>query len=202
MRMWSDVPAEKRTRSEWLPKICQTWSRLEVARTGSIGRLRWWWVTLLERDRKLRGLCTRCGAELAPSDDTNRCERCRRKQNRHSRKSMARIRATRRALARYARCMKIRPLHDHVVLKRANPEKVSKGGIIIAEQAQEKSLRCEVVAVGPGKVNDMGIVIEPGVAKGEVVLIGSKYVGQEIEIENEKYLLVRAGDIAFVLDAA
>lgn len=205
MPMWSDIPYRNRMRSESLPKICQTRQRghrdVKPANEPVVVGLRWWWVNLLERDRKLRHECTRCGAELAPTDHTNRCEDCRRKQNRWSRESMARIRGARRAIARYARCMKIRPLHDHVVLKRANPEK-SKGGIIIPEPAQEKSLRCEVVAVGPGKLTDAGTLVPPGVAKGETVLIGSKYVGQEIEIENEKYLLVRAGDIAFVLDHA
>lgn len=94
----------------------------------------------------------------------------------------------------------IRPLQDRVVLRRSEPDNVSKGGIIIAATAQEKSLRCEVLAVGPGKVNDKGERVPVDVKQGDVVLIGSKYAGQEIDIESERYLLVRADEIAGVLD--
>lgn len=96
----------------------------------------------------------------------------------------------------------IRPLRDNVVLRRSNPEAMSKGGIIIAPTAQEKSLRCEVLAVGPGRVTNEGVRIKPDVKKGDTVLVASKYAGNEIEIDNEKYLLVREDEIGGVLEPA
>jgi chaperonin GroES len=97
--------------------------------------------------------------------------------------------------------MTIRPFSDNVVLRRQDPEKVSKGGIIIADQAQEKSLRCEVVAVGPGRVSDQGVRIVPEMRKGDMVLVASKYAGNEVELEDgKKYLVVRATEIAGVIE--
>lgn len=94
----------------------------------------------------------------------------------------------------------IRPLADNVVLRRANPEAMSKGGIIIAPTAQEKSLRCEVLAVGPGALNERGERNPIDVKVGDAVLVASKYAGNEVELDNEKYLLVRVNDIAGILE--
>jgi len=94
--------------------------------------------------------------------------------------------------------MNLKPLQDRVVVKPAEAEEVSKGGIILPDTAKEKPQQGEVMAVGPGKVADSGELIKPQVKKGDKVLYG-KYSGTEITIDGEDYLIVREGDIFAIL---
>ncbi len=95
--------------------------------------------------------------------------------------------------------MKIRPLNDRVLVKRLDEEVMTKGGIIIPDSAQEKPAEGEIVAVGPGKMDDKGKRVAVGVKAGEKVLF-SKYGGTEIKIEGEDYLIMREDDILGVVE--
>ncbi len=94
--------------------------------------------------------------------------------------------------------MKVRPLHDRIVVRRVGEEKTSKGGIIIPDTAQEKAQEARVVAVGSGKVTEDGEVHPLDVRKGDRVLLG-KYSGTEIELEGEEHLIIREDDILAVI---
>ncbi len=94
--------------------------------------------------------------------------------------------------------MNLKPLQDRVVVKAAEAEEVSKGGIILPDTAKEKPQQGEVVAVGPGKISDSGELIKPQVKKGDKVLYG-KYSGTEITVDGEEYLIVRESDIFAIL---
>jgi chaperonin GroES len=96
--------------------------------------------------------------------------------------------------------MKIRPLHDRVVVKRMEEERTSTGGIVIPDSATEKPLKGEVVAVGKGKVNDNGDVIALDVKVGDAVLFG-KFSGTEIKIDGDDVLIMREEDILGVIAA-
>ena len=93
--------------------------------------------------------------------------------------------------------MNLRPLHDRVIVKRLEEEKKSAGGIIIPDQAAEKPVRGEVIAVGPGKKDDNGKNISLDVKVGDVVLFG-KYSGSEVKVEGQDYLVMREDDIVAV----
>ena len=95
--------------------------------------------------------------------------------------------------------MKIRPLHDRVVVKRMEEETTSAGGIVIPDSATEKPMRGEIVSVGNGKISDNGDVRPLDVKAGDQVLFG-KYSGTEIKIEGEDLLVMREDDIMGVLD--
>ena len=95
--------------------------------------------------------------------------------------------------------MKIRPLHDRVVVKRMEEETTSAGGIVIPDSATEKPMRGKVISVGNGKVSDNGDVRPLDVKAGDEVLFG-KYSGTEIKIEGEDLLVMREDDIMGVLD--
>jgi len=95
--------------------------------------------------------------------------------------------------------MKIRPLHDRVVIKRMEEERTTAGGIVIPDSATEKPIRGEVVSVGNGKVNEAGDVRPLDVKAGDQVLFG-KYSGTEIKIDGEDLLVMREDDIMGVLD--
>ena len=90
--------------------------------------------------------------------------------------------------------MKIRPLHDRVVVKRMEEERTSAGGIVIPDSATEKPSKGEVLAVGNGKVNDSGEVLPMEVKVGDHILFG-KYSGTEIKIDGEEVLIMREEDI-------
>ncbi|MCC7327891.1 MAG: co-chaperone GroES [Burkholderiales bacterium] len=90
--------------------------------------------------------------------------------------------------------MKLRPLHDRVIVKRLEEERKSAGGIVIPDTAAEKPSMGEVVAVGPGKTDDNGKLVPCGVKKGEKILFG-KYSGQEFKLEGTDYLHMREDDI-------
>jgi len=90
--------------------------------------------------------------------------------------------------------MKMKPLADRVVIKPAQAEEKTKGGIILPDTAKEKPVVGEVVAVGPGKVTDDGKKVQPEVKVGDKVLYG-KYSGTEVTVEGEEYLIMREADI-------
>ncbi|HLF56437.1 MAG TPA: co-chaperone GroES [Thermoanaerobaculia bacterium] len=94
--------------------------------------------------------------------------------------------------------MNIRPLHDRVVVKRLEQTEQVRGGIIIPDTAKEKPQEAEVVAVGPGKLNDEGKRSPMDVKKGDRILIG-KYSGSEIKLDDEEYVIVREDEILAVL---
>jgi chaperonin GroES len=92
----------------------------------------------------------------------------------------------------------IRPLHDRVVVKRLEQKEQIRGGIIIPDTAKEKPQEAEVVAVGPGKINDDGKRSPMDVKAGDRILIG-KYSGSEIKIDDVEYVIVREDEILAVL---
>lgn len=94
--------------------------------------------------------------------------------------------------------MNIRPLHDRVVVKRIEQGEQIRGGIIIPDTAKEKPQEAEVVAVGPGKLNDEGKRMPIDVKTGDRVLIG-KYSGSEIKIDGEELVILREDEILAVV---
>mgnify|MGYP003572572710 FL=1 len=95
--------------------------------------------------------------------------------------------------------MKIRPLHDRVIIKRQEEERTSPGGIVIPDSATEKPIRGKVVAVGNGKVLDDGSVRKLDLKKGDNVLFG-KYSGTEVKVDGEDLLVMREEDIMAVIE--
>ena len=90
--------------------------------------------------------------------------------------------------------MNIRPLHDRVVIKRMEEERLSAGGIVIPDTATEKPIKGEVAAVGEGKPLDNGQIRALKVKAGDKVLFG-KYSGTEVKVDGKDYLVVREDDI-------
>ena len=90
--------------------------------------------------------------------------------------------------------MKLRPLHDRVIIKRLEAETKSAGGIVIPDTAAEKPIKGEVVAVGSGKILEDGKVRPVGVKAGEKVLFG-KYSGTEFKMDGDDLLHMREDDI-------
>ena len=95
--------------------------------------------------------------------------------------------------------MKFRPLHDRVVVKRADAETKSAGGIIIPDTAGEKPQQGEVIAVGPGGRDEAGKLIPIDLKKGDKVLFG-KWSGTEVKIDGKDLLIMKESDIMGVLD--
>ncbi|MCD6152813.1 MAG: co-chaperone GroES [Syntrophobacterales bacterium] len=95
--------------------------------------------------------------------------------------------------------MKIRPLHDRILVKRVEVETKTKGGIIIPDSAKEKPFEGEVVAVGKGKKTEDGKVIALDVKSGDRILF-SKYAGSDIKIDDIEYLIMREEDVLGVID--
>ena len=95
--------------------------------------------------------------------------------------------------------MNIRPLHDRVVVRRLEEEKLSPGGIVIPDSATEKPIQGEVVAVGNGKILDSGEVRGLDVKAGDRILFG-KYSGTEVKIDGEELLVMREDDIMGVIE--
>ena len=95
--------------------------------------------------------------------------------------------------------MKIRPLHDRILVKRVEEEEKTKGGIIIPDTAKEKPQEGKVIAVGKGKVDDDGDVTPLDVKKGDRILF-SKYAGTEVNIEGEEHLIIREDDVLGVIE--
>ena len=94
--------------------------------------------------------------------------------------------------------MNIRPLQDRVLVKRLEQEEQVRGGIIIPDTAKEKPQQADVIAVGPGKVNDEGKRSPVDVKQGDKILIG-KYSGSEIRIDEEDYVILREDEILAVV---
>ncbi len=95
--------------------------------------------------------------------------------------------------------MKIRPLHDRVIIKRQEEDRTSPGGIVIPDSATEKPIRGKVVAVGNGKILEDGSVRKLDLKKGDKVLFG-KYSGTEVKVDGEELLVMREEDIMAVIE--
>ncbi len=95
--------------------------------------------------------------------------------------------------------MKLRPLHDRVVIRRLEEEQKTAGGIIIPDTAKEKPVQGEVVAVGNGKILEDGKIRALDLKVGDRVLF-AKYAGTEIKVEGEELLVMREDDIMAVID--
>jgi chaperonin GroES len=95
--------------------------------------------------------------------------------------------------------MKIRPLHDRVIVKRLEEEKTSAGGIIIPDSATEKPIQGKVVAVGKGKILEDGSVRALDLKVGDKVLFG-KYGGTEVKVDGEELLVMREEDVMAVIE--
>jgi chaperonin GroES len=95
--------------------------------------------------------------------------------------------------------MNIRPLNDRILVKRLESEEKTTGGIIIPDSAKEKPAEGEIVAVGPGKMNDKGERVAMDVKTGDRVLF-SKYGGTDVKIEGDDYLIMREDDILGVIE--
>ncbi len=96
--------------------------------------------------------------------------------------------------------MNIRPLHDRVLVKRIEQAEQMRGGIIIPDTAKEKPQEAEVVAVGPGKLNDDGKRAPMDVKAGDRVLMG-KYSGSEIKVDENDYVILREDEILAVVNS-
>ncbi len=97
--------------------------------------------------------------------------------------------------------MKVKPLHDRILIKRVEEKETIKGGIIIPDTAKEKPQEGEVIAVGGGKKTEDGKVIPLDVKAGDRILFG-KYSGTEIKIDNEEYLIIREDEVLGIIEAA
>ena len=95
--------------------------------------------------------------------------------------------------------MKIRPLHDRVIVRREEEERMSVGGIVIPDTATEKPIRGKVVATGKGKILEDGTVRPLDVGVGDKVLFG-KYSGTEVKVDGEDLLVMREDDLMAVVD--
>jgi chaperonin GroES len=96
--------------------------------------------------------------------------------------------------------MKIRPLHDRVIVKRIEGEQKTKGGLIIPDTAKEKPIEGTVLAVGNGKILEDGSVRKLEIKEGDRVLFG-KYSGTEVKLDGEEHLIMREDDILGVVES-
>ena len=95
--------------------------------------------------------------------------------------------------------MKVRPLHDRILVKRIEEEEKTKGGLIIPDTAKEKPQEGKVIAVGKGRVSEDGKLLPLDVHKGDRVLF-TKYAGSEIEVGGDEHLIIREDDVLGVLE--
>ena len=95
--------------------------------------------------------------------------------------------------------MHVRPLHDHIVVRRIDEGEQKIGGIIIPDTAKEKPQQGKVLAVGNGRVNDDGKRVSLDVRSGDLILFG-KYSGQEIKLDGEEYLIMKEDDVLAVIE--
>ena len=95
--------------------------------------------------------------------------------------------------------MKLRPLHDRILVQRAKEEEKTKGGIIIPDTAKEKPIEGKVIAAGNGKFSEEGKRTALEVKKGDRILFG-KFSGTEVKIEDEEYLILREDDVLGVIE--
>ena len=96
--------------------------------------------------------------------------------------------------------MKVRPLHDRLIIQRLEEGEQTIGGIIVPDSAKEKPQRGQVFAVGQGKVRDDGSRQPPDVKDGDTILFG-KYSGQEIKIDGVEYLILREDEVLAIIDS-
>jgi chaperonin GroES len=96
--------------------------------------------------------------------------------------------------------MKVRPLHDRIIVQRIDEGEQKVGGIIIPDTAKEKPQQGKVIAVGQGKFKDDGSRQALDVKDGDTILFG-KYSGQEIKIDGEEYLIMREDEVLAILDS-
>lgn len=95
--------------------------------------------------------------------------------------------------------MKLKPLHDRVLVQRIEQTETTKGGIIIPDSAKEKPQEGKVMGAGPGKHDDQGKLIPMAVKAGDRVLFG-KYSGSEVKIEGEEYVILREDEILAIIE--
>ena len=95
--------------------------------------------------------------------------------------------------------MKVRPLHDRIIVKRLEEEEKTKGGIIIPDTAKEKPIEGKVIAVGDGRINENGTKIPLDVKKGDRILF-AKYGGTEIKIDGEEHLMMKEDDVLAIIE--
>ena len=95
--------------------------------------------------------------------------------------------------------LKLRPLHDRVIVRREEEERTSPGGIVIPDTATEKPIQGKILAVGNGKILDSGDVRKLDVKVGDKILFG-KYSGTEVKVEGEDLLVMREEDIMAVVE--
>src|SRR3712207_3628591 len=95
--------------------------------------------------------------------------------------------------------LKIRPLHDRVIVKRMEEERTSPGGIVIPDTATEKPVKGKVIAVGKGKILESGEVRPLDVKVGDAILFG-KYSGTEVKVDGEELLVMREEDVMAVIE--
>ena len=94
--------------------------------------------------------------------------------------------------------IKVRPLHDRIIVQRLDEEDEQVGGIIIPDTAKEKPQQGKVVAVGKGKVKEDGGILPMDVKDGDTILFG-KYSGQEIKLDGDDYLIMREDEVLGVV---
>ena len=94
--------------------------------------------------------------------------------------------------------MKLKPMHDRIMVRRLEEKEIKKGGIIIPDTAKEKPQEGEVIAVGPGKVGDDGKRHPMDVKVGDKILFG-KYSGSEVKLNDEEFLIMREEDVLGIL---
>jgi len=95
--------------------------------------------------------------------------------------------------------MRIRPLHDRMLVERLEEREVKRGGIIIPDTAKEKPQEGKVIAVGNGKVNEDGKKVPLDVKAGDKILFG-KYSGSEVKLDDREYLIMREDDVLAILE--
>jgi chaperonin GroES len=95
--------------------------------------------------------------------------------------------------------MKVKPLHDRIIVKRLEEEEKTKGGIIIPDTAKEKPFEGKVIAVGDGKIKEDGTKIPMELKKGDRILF-AKYAGTDIKIDGEDHLIMKEDDVLAVIE--
>ncbi len=95
--------------------------------------------------------------------------------------------------------MKVRPLHNRLIVKRVEEDEKTAGGIIIPDSAKEKPQQGRVIAVGPGRRDDKGKIIPMEINKGDRVLF-SKYGGNEVDLDGDEHLIISEDDVLAILE--
>jgi len=95
--------------------------------------------------------------------------------------------------------MKVRPLHDRLIVKRLEEEDKTKGGIIIPDTAKEKPVEGKVIAVGDGRIKEDGTKIPMEAKKGDRILF-AKYAGTEVKIDGEEHLIIKEDDVLAIIE--